>query len=71
MPAPTSFVVPVPPTDQVTVPLQPLAVKVAFSVPHTVDLLVVKVGGCGVAPIVTVIVFDAGLLPQLLIQVAV
>ena len=50
MPAPTSFVVPVPPTDQVTVPLQPLAVKVAFSVPHTVDLLVVKVGGVGVAP---------------------
>lgn len=49
-PALTSFVVPVPPTDHVTVPLQPVAVKVAFSVPHTVDLLLVKVGAVGVAP---------------------
>ena len=49
-PALTSFVVPVPPTDHVTVPLQPVAVKVAFSVPHTFDLSLVKVGGVGVAP---------------------
>ena len=41
---------PVPPTDHVTVPLQPVAVKVAFSVPHTFDLSLVKVGGVGVAP---------------------
>ena len=71
VPTPTSLVVPVPPTDHVTVPVQPVAVNMAFSVPHTVVLFAETTGGTGVVPGVTVIAFDAGLLPQLLIHTAV
>lgn len=73
MPAPTSLVVPAPkPADHVIVPpKQPVAVNVAFSVPHTVVLLDVIAGAVGGVPVVMVTVFDTGELPHELTQVAV
>jgi hypothetical protein len=70
VPAPTSFVRPVPPFDHVTMPSQPLAVKVAFSFPQIVVLLATIVGGFGTAPVVIVTLFDAGLTPHTFSQVA-
>ena len=50
---------------------QPLAVKVAFSVPQTLTLSVDIVGVVGIGNIVITIGVVAVLLPQLLLQVAV
>lgn len=72
VPAPTSLVVPVVPSFHVTVPVQLLAVSVAFSVPQTCVLLVVTLGAVGVAPpLVMVTELDATLVPQEVVQVAV
>lgn len=53
-----------------TVPLQPVAVKVAVSVPHKLVLLLATVGADGFPPEVIVIILDAPLVPQLLTQMA-
>ena len=73
VPAPTSFVRPVPnPPDQVSVPpLQPAAVNVAFSVPQSVVLFVDIVGAVGVAPVVIVTLFEFPEVPQPVVHVAV
>jgi hypothetical protein len=71
VPAPTSIDVPVDPLLQATVPAQPEAVSVAFSVPHTCDLLAATVGADGRVPVVIVTEFDAALVPQVVVQVAV
>ena len=42
-----------------------LAVKVTFSVPHTGPVLPEIVGAVGTVPGTTIIVFEAGLLPQM------
>jgi hypothetical protein len=70
VPAPTSFVVPVPkPPDHVIVPSeQPVAVKVAFSTPQTTVLLVEITGATGAGLVPIVIVFEFGLLPQIFSQ---
>jgi hypothetical protein len=51
-------------------PAQPLAVKVAVSVPHKAVLLAVTVGAFGLLPVVIVTTFDTGLSPQLLLHTA-
>ncbi|CAH0998062.1 hypothetical protein EMA8858_04197 [Emticicia aquatica] len=71
VPAVTLIIVPVALVLQTTVPLQPVAVNVAVSVPQIVNLLAVIVGVVGVTPVCISIVFDAELCPQLLLQVAV
>jgi hypothetical protein len=53
-----------------TVPPQPVAVKVAVSVPHKLVLLLAIVGADGFPPEVIVITLDAPLVPQLLTQTA-
>ena len=53
---------------QVTVPVQFVAVKVAFSVPQTVVLLAVILGAPGLLPIVITIAFDAALVPQIVLH---
>ena len=58
------------PVLQANVPLQPVAVKVAVSVPQILVLFAATVGAGGVVPVVIVITFDAPLVPQLLLQVA-
>ncbi len=72
VPAPTSFVDPVPNVpDQVIVPsVQPVAVKVAFSVPQTVVLFVAITGATGAGFVVIVTVFEFALLPQIFSQYA-
>jgi hypothetical protein len=60
-----------PPADQVIVPpSHPVAVKIAFSVPQIVVLLADISGADGFDPGVTIIVFDAGLLPHIFTQYA-
>ena len=58
-----------------TVPLQPVAVKVAVkvavSVLHKLFLLLLITGDAGLVPVRITITFDELLLPQLLLQVAV
>jgi hypothetical protein len=54
-----------------TVPVQPSAVNVAVSLLHKLDLLLVSIGAPGVLPVVIITAFDAPLVPQLLLQVAV
>ena len=53
-----------------TVPLQPVAVKVAVSLPQRSVLVLAMVGADGLPPVVIVITFDALLVPQLLTQTA-
>ena len=65
------MLVPVEPLLQVTVPLQPVAVNVAVSLLHRLVLLVAMVGGFGVPPENIVMIFEAPLVPQAFIQVAV
>ena len=67
----TVILVPVAFVLQVTVPAQPVAVNVAVSLLHRLVLLVAIVGAFGVVPVVMVTTFDAPLVPQLLLQVAV
>lgn len=52
-------------------PLQPVAVKVAVSLPQILVLSVAIVGAVGVLPVVITMAFDAPLVPQVFIQVAV
>jgi hypothetical protein len=54
-----------------TVPLQPVAVKVAVSVPQILVLLVLITGADGAVPVVIFITLLAPLTPQLLLHVAV
>ena len=65
------MLVPVEPLLQVTVPLQPVAVNVAVSLLHRFVLLLAIVGGFGVPPENIVMIFEAPLVPQALIHVAV
>ena len=67
----TVILVPVALVLQVTVPVQPVAVKVAVSLLHRLDLLLAITGAFGVVPVVIVTTFDAPLVPQLLLHVAV
>jgi hypothetical protein len=71
VPAPTDVVVPVALLLQVTVPAQLAAVRVAVSAPHNWVLLAEIVGAVGKAPVVIVTAFDATLVPQEVVQVAV
>ena len=71
VPAPTSIVDVVAPLLHANVPVQPAAVNVAFSVPHTVVLFDVILGAFGLLPVVITIAFDAGLSPQIFEHVAV
>jgi hypothetical protein len=73
VPAPTSLVVPVPnPPDQVTVPPeQPVAVRTAFSVPQTVNLLADILGAVGTTPFSILIILEARLIPQEFLHFAV
>ena len=52
-------------------PLQPVAVSVAVSAPQILVLLLVNVGVAGVLPVVITITFEAPLVPQVFVQVAV
>ena len=54
-----------------TVPEQPVAVNVAVSLLHKLDLLLDIIGAFGVLPVVIITAFDAPLVPQLLLHVAV
>ena len=67
------MLVPVPKLpDQVMVPpIQPVAVKLALSVPHTSVLLVAITGATGATPVLIVIVLDTADVPHELVQVAV
>ena len=53
------------------VPVQPVAVKVAFSAPQTVGLLLEITGDTGFVNVSIVIVFDDTLSPQLVTHFAV
>jgi len=72
VPAVTTCVVPVPPFDQwIVPPAQPVAVKVAVSLPQRTDLLVVSTGASGLLPSPITIGADASDEPQAFTQVAV
>ena len=58
------------PVLQVSVPIQPVAVRVAVSLPHKLILLLATVGAVGVVPVVILTTFDAPLVPQAFTQVA-
>ena len=53
-----------------TVPLQPVAVKVAVSLPHRLVLSALITGADGAVPVVIVSTLLAGLLPQVLLHLA-
>ena len=65
------MVLPVPPTLHVKLPLQPLAVNVAFSPSQHKVLLAEINGAVGVAPVVIVNTLLAELSPHTLLHVAV
>ena len=72
VPAPTSFVRPVPPADHVIVPpVHPVAVSVALSVPQTSVLLEDMLGAVGATPFPIVTELDTPEVPQIVVQVAV
>lgn len=72
VPAPTLIVLVVSPVLHLSVPdVHALADKVTFSVPHTGPVLPVIVGAVGTVPGNTIIVFEAGLLPQMFSHTAV
>ena len=56
---------------QVTVPVQPVAVKVALAPLHKLLLLVAIPGAAGVLPVVITIGLDTSLSPHVLLQIAV
>jgi hypothetical protein len=66
----TLIVAVVAPLLHLTVPLQPVALNVALSVPQILVLLEAIVGGVGKAPVTIVTTFDAPLSPQPLIHTA-
>jgi hypothetical protein len=59
------------PVLQFKLPLQPLAVNVATSVPHIVLLSVTILGVLGFTPVRITISFELTLLPHVLLHVAV
>ena len=59
---------PVAPLLQVSVPVQPVAVKVALEPLHKLLLLATTVGGVGGLPVVIVTMFDTGPGPQIFSQ---
>jgi hypothetical protein len=67
----TCIVRPLDPLLQLTVPLQPEAVKVAFSPSQQIVLSVLMVGIVGVVFVPIIIVFELPEVPQLVVQVAV
>jgi hypothetical protein len=67
----TVILVPVAALLQTIVPVQPVAVNVAVSVPQRLILLVLTDGGFEPAPIVITIALEFPLSPQLLLHVAV
>jgi hypothetical protein len=67
----TCIVRPLDPLLQLTVPLQPEAVKVAFSPSQQIVLSVLIVGIVGVVFVPIIIVFELPEVPQLVVQVAV
>jgi hypothetical protein len=69
--ASTSILAVVAPVLHFIVPLQPLAVNVAFSVPQTLVLLATTLGAVGTADLVITTLFDAPLTPQMFSHVAV
>ena len=62
---------PVLPLLHFTVPVQPVAVKVAFSVPHTLVLFDAILGAAGTLPEPITTLLLAGLAPQTFSHVAV
>ena len=54
-----------------TVPLQPVALNTAVSVPQSVSLVVAIVGVIGVTPVLITIGLELTLLPQMLLHIAV
>jgi hypothetical protein len=71
VPVPTLIVAVVAPVLHLIVPVQFAAVKVALSVPQITVLSAVMLGAFGGLPVVIVIVFDTGLTPHSVLQVAV
>lgn len=67
----TVMLVAVTPVFQLNVPLQPLAVKIAVSPEHNVGLLLATIGATGASLGVTVAIFEASLVPQFVIHLAV
>ena len=59
------------PDHVIVPPAQPVAVKVALSVPQTSVLLVAITGAAEVVPVPIVIVFEATEVPQVVVHVAV
>jgi hypothetical protein len=62
---------PVAPFDQFRIPEQPVAVTVAFSSPHTVNLSALTAGASGFSEVPMVTAMDAPDVPQLVEHVAV
>ena len=54
-----------------TVPPQPLAVRIAVSLPHKLVLFAAMVGARGEPPVVITITLEVGLVPQVVIHTAV
>lgn len=71
VPAPTFMLTPVAPLDQVTVPAQPLAVKVAVSVPHTKVLFARILGAAGVSEVPMVVATELAEVPHAVVHVTV
>ena len=66
----TVNIVPVLPPVQTIVPLQPLAVKIAVSLGQILVLFAAMIGAVGVLPCVIVIIVEAPLVPQAVVQIA-
>jgi hypothetical protein len=66
----TVILVPVAFVFHFTVPLHPVAVKIAVSLLHRLALLLAIIGALGVVPVLIVNTFDTPLVPQLLLHVA-
>ena len=69
--ASTSILAVVAPVLHFTLPVQPLAVKVAFSVPQIFVLLATTLGADGTVDLIITKPFDAPLTPQMFSHVAV
>ena len=67
----TVIVAVVAPVLHLSVPLQPVALNTAVSLPQIVSLLAVIVGVVGVTPVLITIGLEASLLPHALLHVAV
>ncbi len=65
------MLVPVAALLHTTVPVQPVAVNVAVSLPQILVLVVLIDGGLGPLPVVITMAFELPLSPQVLLQMAV